>query len=74
MSTQHIEEADELADRVCIMSQGKIISLDTPSEIKRKFGVGYNIYIEAKHQYESQMDEGQIKAAFDKVRAIFFGR
>ena len=35
MSTQHIEEADELADRVCIMSQGSIISLDTPKEIKR---------------------------------------
>ena len=53
MSTQHIEEADELADRVCIMSHGRVISLDTPDEIKRKFGVGYNVYIEAKHQYES---------------------
>ena len=30
MSTQHIEEADELADRVCIMSHGKIIALGTP--------------------------------------------
>ena len=73
MSTQHIEEADELADRVCIMSHGRIISLDTPSEIKRKFGVGYNVYIEAKHQYESQLDESQLKAIFDKVRAIFLG-
>lgn len=74
MSTQHIEEADELADRVCIMSQGSIISLDTPKEIKRKFGVGYIIYVEAKHQFEGQMDENQIKAAFDQVRAIFFGK
>jgi len=49
MSTQHIEEADELADRFCIMSHGRVISLDTPDEIKRKFGVGYNVYIEAKH-------------------------
>lgn len=30
MSTQHIEEADELADRVCIMSHGKVIALGTP--------------------------------------------
>ena len=52
MSTQHIEEADELADRVCIMSHGRVISLDTPEMIKKKFGVGYNVYIEAKHQYE----------------------
>ena len=25
MSTQHIEEADELANNVCVMSHGKII-------------------------------------------------
>ena len=49
MSTQHIEEADELASRVCIMSHGRIIGLDTPNEIKRKFGVGYNVQIEPKH-------------------------
>ena len=52
MSTQHIEEADELADRVCIMSHGRIIGLDRPDEIKKKFGVGYNVFIEAKHQFE----------------------
>ncbi len=26
MSTQHIEEADELSNRICIMSQGKILA------------------------------------------------
>lgn len=49
MSTQHIEEADELADRVCIMSHGKVIALGTPNNIKRRFGVGYNLYVESKH-------------------------
>jgi ABC-type multidrug transport system ATPase subunit len=29
MSTQHIEEADELSNRICIMSQGKLLALDT---------------------------------------------
>ena len=48
LSTQHIEEADVLADRVCIMSHGKVIVLDTPSEIKRKFGVGFNLIIELR--------------------------
>ena len=56
MSTQHIEEADELADRVCIMSHGRVISMDTPDEIKRKFGVGYNVYVEARHTHEGEMD------------------
>ena len=49
MSTQHIEEADELADRVCIMSHGKVIALGTPDNIKRRFGVGYNVYVEARY-------------------------
>lgn len=35
MSTQHLEEADELADRVCIMSQGRVVTLDTPFGIKK---------------------------------------
>ena len=47
LSTQHIEEADVLADKVCIMSHGKVIALDTPIGIKRSYGVGYNLIIEA---------------------------
>jgi ATP-binding cassette subfamily A (ABC1) protein 3 len=74
MSTQHIEEADELADRVCIMSHGRVIGLDTPEGIKHDFGVGYNVFVEAKHQYESQLNEAGLKAIFDRVRAIFIGR
>ena len=46
LSTQHIEEADVLASRVCIMSHGKVIALDTPSCIKRQYGVGYTLIIE----------------------------
>lgn len=30
MSSQHLEEADELADRICIMTQGKLLAIDTP--------------------------------------------
>ena len=47
LSTQHIEEADVLADMVCIMSHGKIIALDTPTGIKRDQGFGYNLIIES---------------------------
>lgn len=74
MSTQHIEEADELADRVTIMSHGRVIGLDTPDGIKRKFGVGYNMYIELKHEYENAMDDQALKELFDRIRAIFIGR
>jgi ATP-binding cassette, subfamily A (ABC1), member 3 len=48
MSTQHIEEADELSNRICIMSQGKLLALDTANNIKKRYGVGYNLMIEPK--------------------------
>ncbi len=35
MSTQHLEEADELSDRICIMSLGKFLALDTSFNIKK---------------------------------------
>jgi ATP-binding cassette subfamily A (ABC1) protein 3 len=34
MSSQHLEEADELADRICILTKGQLLALDTPSRIK----------------------------------------
>ncbi len=46
MSTQDFEEADELSDRICILSQGKEIVIDTPFDFKKKYDVGYNILIE----------------------------
>jgi ABC-type multidrug transport system ATPase subunit len=46
MSSQHLEEADELADRIAIMTKGQLLALDTPNEIKKRFGFGYKILIE----------------------------
>jgi len=57
MSTQHIEEADFLSDRVCIMSHGKIIALDTPQNIKKRFGVGYNIFVEPRYAQQQSNEE-----------------
>ena len=64
MSTQHLEEADELSDRICIMSHGKILALDTAFNIKKQFGVGYNLYIEPNTTLERF---AQIKADLDKL-------
>lgn len=35
MSSQHLEEADELADRICIMTHGQLLAIDTPNQIKK---------------------------------------
>ncbi len=40
LTTQYLEEADELCDRLAIMDHGKVIALGTPSEIKRIAGSG----------------------------------
>lgn len=38
LTTQYMEEADRLADRLCIVDQGKIVAEGTPSELKAKVG------------------------------------
>jgi ABC-type multidrug transport system ATPase subunit len=56
MSSQHLEEADELADRVLVMTKGQLLTLDTPQAIKEQFGVGYKILIEPRTDVISMQD------------------
>ena len=47
-AVQTLEEADELADRIAIMSKGKLLILGSTNYIKKTFGVGYHLYINSK--------------------------
>lgn len=38
LTTHYMEEADRLCDRVAIINHGRIIALDTPRQLKEKFG------------------------------------
>jgi ABC-2 type transport system ATP-binding protein len=38
LTTQYLEEADRLADRVAVVERGKIIAEGTPHELKRRIG------------------------------------
>ena len=38
LTTQYMEEADRLADRLCIVDQGKIVAEGTPDELKARIG------------------------------------
>ena len=38
LTTHYMEEADKLCDRLAIMDHGKILALDTPTELKRSVG------------------------------------
>jgi ABC-2 type transport system ATP-binding protein len=38
LTTHYMEEADELCDRVAFLSSGRIVALDTPRELKLRYG------------------------------------
>lgn len=38
VTTNYLEEANELCDRIAILDQGRVIALDTPSALKRTYG------------------------------------
>lgn len=44
----YLEEADVLADRIGIMSKGRLKCLGTPLHLKNKFGTGYRLVILCK--------------------------
>ncbi len=48
LTTQYLEEADALCDRISILDHGKVIANGTPSELKRMAGNGDIIEISAK--------------------------
>ncbi|HCC00513.1 MAG TPA: ABC transporter ATP-binding protein [Ruminococcaceae bacterium] len=41
LTTQYLDEADQLADRIAIIDQGKIVSQGTPDELKAHLGETY---------------------------------
>ncbi|MET0672234.1 MAG: ATP-binding cassette domain-containing protein [Microbacterium pygmaeum] len=38
LTTQYLEEADQLADRVAVLDNGRIVALGTPEELKERVG------------------------------------
>ncbi|MFE6156210.1 ATP-binding cassette domain-containing protein [Streptomyces sp. NPDC057889] len=46
LTTQYLEEADELADRVAVMDQGQFAVLDTPQNLKSHYG-GKEVHLNA---------------------------
>ena len=38
LTTQYLEEADQLADRIAVFDQGKVIAEGTPNELKASIG------------------------------------
>jgi ABC-2 type transport system ATP-binding protein len=41
LTTQYLEEADQLADRIAVLDQGKVVAEGTPDELKRRIPGGH---------------------------------
>jgi ABC-2 type transport system ATP-binding protein len=41
LTTQYLDEADELADRIAVLDQGRIVAEGTPDELKRRISGGH---------------------------------
>lgn len=55
LTTQFMDEADYLGDRIAIMAGGKLIALGSNIYLKNKYGVGYNLtFVKKALHYESQ--------------------
>lgn len=46
LTTHYMDEADVLADRIGIMSEGKIKCIGSSLFLKNKFGIGYKLKLE----------------------------
>ncbi len=61
LTTQYLEEADELADRVAILNAGQIVEQDTPEALKR--AVGSDVIV-------IDLDPTNIAAAADAIEPL----
>ncbi|KIS03215.1 daunorubicin resistance protein DrrA family ABC transporter ATP-binding protein [Paucilactobacillus wasatchensis] len=56
LTTQYLEEADHLADRIALIDHGKMVAMGTPSELKKQVG-GMQLRIEVADS--QQFDQAQ---------------
>ncbi|KAH9371102.1 hypothetical protein HPB48_003938 [Haemaphysalis longicornis] len=45
LTTQHLDEADILADRTVVMANGRIRCIGSPTFLKQRFGTGYHMRV-----------------------------
>lgn len=73
LSTQHMEEADYLGDRIAIMSSGRIVCCGSSVYLNKLFGTGYKLRIECKLSKKNQILDHVAKNYFDAVQPVDVG-
>ena len=68
LTTQYLEEADQLAGRVGIISEGKLVIEGTPSELKR--GIGTDLVIVKLHEESTALHAASHLRTLDGVERV----
>ncbi|KAL4439562.1 hypothetical protein ABPG74_003964 [Tetrahymena malaccensis] len=79
LTTHHLEEVEELADRTAIMAKGQLLAVGSNHFIKHKFGIGYHLTLSKKSQVQMNEEQAQQielnlgdKEGFEKYEASKF--
>jgi ABC-2 type transport system ATP-binding protein len=58
LTTHYMEEADDLCQRVGFMSEGKLVALDAPRELKLRYGERTaKVLLKNREEYEIRLDD-----------------
>jgi daunorubicin resistance ABC transporter ATP-binding subunit len=69
LTTQYLEEADRLADRVAIIDRGRIVAEDTPTGLKRSVG-GTSLHVAATDPADINHVADQLATVVDSEMTI----
>ena len=70
LTTHYMEEADELCDRVAFLASGKIVALDTPRELKLRYGERMVVVLLASREEEHlRLDDPEDAARLERWMA-----
>ena len=65
LTTQYLEEADQLADRIVILNLGKIVADGTPTQLKTTLGSSM-LRLRLQHSTQREMARGIIEQAIER--------
>ena len=67
LTTHYMEEADELCDRVAFLSSGKIVALDTPRELKLRYGERTaRVLLASREEHNLRLDDPHDAARLER--------